>query len=128
MLWERIKRALNSWRTGVGDVSLERHLRRHLSANGFGGRLARFDRARLVAIERPGWIQVFQIEVETRRRDDADRPPDPTWVRLFGVIREDEREGKPRIRFFETAEERDQLTEEWSQGLIRSPRFRRGSA
>ena len=88
----------------------EQEIRENLHANGFQGPSARFDYVELKAIERPGWVQVFQFSVCVTDEDDKVH-------HLLGVARDDERKGI-EVFLTELESERDKTLEAWSSGLI----------
>lgn len=54
------------WDDWCGDHDMEHSIRNHLSQNGYFGNTAKFRAVRLVAVQRPGWLQVYRFEVEAR--------------------------------------------------------------
>lgn len=94
----------------------EQDIREHLQSVGYDGRSARFDSLELIAIERPGWVQVFKFGC--RVLDDRDQISD-----ILGVFRGDERSVN-RVALAKTALEQEQVVEDWSRGLIRLNRDR----
>lgn len=104
------------WTSWVGDHELERAIREHLTQNGFAGAGAKFIEVRLIAIARPGWIQVhrFTVDVEKQSEHFEDREP---AMRRFGLVRDDGRKSI-EVRVFENVLGRNELFDEWSEGLI----------
>lgn len=88
----------------------EQELRENLQSHGFDGRSARFDYVELKAIERPGWVQVFEFRVHVL--DEGEE-----MHHLMGVLRDDERKGMD-VFLTESETERDEKLREWSTGLI----------
>lgn len=84
--------------------STEKDLRSYLDDNGYFGRTAKFHMLKLKAVERPGWVQVFQFEIETKREGSD-------WETLFGYCRTDERSDS-----FEVQMSTDQLKAQQSFG------------
>ena len=116
-----LKRIRDRWDAWSGDREMEMQIRRHLSDNGYFGNTAKLSDIRLVAVQRPGWLQVFRFTAEARRRVEvADDAPDPPAVydTLHGLLRDDARGKDTRIRVFTDAEERRELFERWSDGLL----------
>ena len=81
---ELLKNLRQRWNDWCGDRDMELAIRKHLSENGFFGGTAKLQNVRLVAVQRPGWLQVFRFEATARLRvDDSqgqgmeDRGPDP---------------------------------------------------
>ena len=94
----------------IGNKVTEAEIRRWLIEQGYGARAAHFDEVELVAIERPGWVQVFRFQLTARTPDDRRVP-------LYGAVRDDGRQGAT-FRVSESAAERDAWLAEWSAGLI----------
>jgi hypothetical protein len=101
---------MNSSRSLFRNKVTEQEIREYLHANGFEGPSARFDYVELKAIQRPGWVQVFQFSVCVTDEDDIVH-------HLLGVARDDERRGI-EIFLTESESERDNAMEAWSAGLI----------
>lgn len=103
-------------RSLIGNRVTEKDVRDFLTARGFSGSTARFDYLKLVAIARPGWVQVFAFRVST-----CDLSGDK--YTFFGVVRDDER-NRTEIRLQDTAEDQEKLIDSWSKDMItlrRSP-------
>lgn len=66
------------------NKSTEKDLRSYLDDNGYFGRTAKFRLLKLKAVERPGWVQVFQFEIEAKHEGRD-------WENLYGFCRTDER-------------------------------------
>ncbi|MEM9701126.1 MAG: hypothetical protein AAF907_01630, partial [Planctomycetota bacterium] len=70
----------------------------------------------LVAVQRPGWVQVFRFRLRAKDRETGD------WEELRGLARDDERIKKKAdrtvYRLTPTEEEYDTLFAEWSEGLL----------
>ena len=81
-----------------------------LTARGFRGDRAVFSRLELVAIERPGWIQVYEFEVRVSDRAGED-------FYFFGVVRDDERKNF-EMHLAETKDEQEAVSAKWSAGLL----------
>jgi hypothetical protein len=111
-----LKNQITKWSQWVGDRDLELLLRAKLSGRGYLGDSAQFHYMRLVAIQRPGWLQVFSFNVTTRKREgDESRL-------VFGLLRQDERYRKTEIELFENAADRHRLFSDWSKDLVVSRR------
>ena len=96
----------------------EKDIRDWLDRSGYYGRSARFDYVELHAIQRPGWLQIFRFACQAKTTDDQ-------WEYLFGIVRDDERYNKTDIEVFATDQQRSELLDEWSAGLIvRRSRYR----
>ena len=92
----------------------EMDVKEYLSKVGYCSRSARFDYLELVAIERPGWVQLFTFCVWARTSSGP-------MQRLYGVVRDDERIGI-QVHVGETAEEQARVAADWSAGLITAGR------
>jgi hypothetical protein len=120
MSW--IKHLRERWNNWVGDHDMELSIRRHLTQNGYFGGTAKLQNVRLVAVQRPGWLQVFRFEATVRVRppessvEDAD--PDAEYHDVYGLIREDARKDESSIRVFRDETERSELFTRWSEDLI----------
>ncbi len=95
----------------IANSVTESEIRRWLSAHGYFGQSAKLAEVELHAIQRPGWLQVFRFHGEIKSRDGH-------WQALFGVVRDDQRRGRPDIRIFPTHDQQQALLREWSDGLI----------
>ena len=94
----------------IGNRVTEKDVRDFLTDRGLSGSTARFDYLKLVAIERPGWIQIFAFRVATCDISGANRT-------FFGVVRDDER-NRTEIRLEDTAEAQEEVIHSWSKNLI----------
>ena len=97
------------WDGYVGDRELELAIRRALVQRGLP-RSSAIRGVRLAAIERPGWVQVYEFDV----RDDR------TQNLWFGVARDDGRKGT-EVEIFDHVGLRDTQFRTWSQGMILRP-------
>ena len=117
-----VKRLRQRWDDWVGDHEMEQQIRRGLIGEGYYGNTARITAVRLVAVQRPGWVQVFRFDVLARVKPaelDEDLPdPEAEYHSLFGLIRDDARGNRTQVRFFQDEEERRELFGHWSEGLI----------
>lgn len=113
-----LKRVFRDWDDWVGDRDMEVAIRQHLSLRGFASRSAKLSRIRLVSVKPPGWLQVYQFDVDTKRRDASQQDPTTTdKVKLFGLVRLDARSQRPpRIESFEDAVARDDTLRAWKEG------------
>jgi hypothetical protein len=113
-----LKRIAERWANWLGDRDLELAIRRQLNDEGYFGDSARLSNLRLVAAQRPGWLQVLTFSVEARLAiDGSDFAP------LSGIARQDERYNRVEVRVFQSRSERNQLFEAWSQDLVRVRRI-----
>ncbi|MEW4561317.1 hypothetical protein AB1K70_02255 [Bremerella sp. JC770] len=110
------------WNNWVGDKEMENSIRRHLDQAGYHGLGAKITNVRLVAIQRPGWLQIYRFEVSARvrkdeRMDDTPESP-PQTVEQFGLVLHDFRKSLTDVRLFEDVEQRRALFRQWAEGLI----------
>lgn len=61
--WQHLRKKWDDW---CGDHEMEMSIRGHLTRNGYFGHTAKFEAVRLVAVQRPGWLQVYRFEVTAR--------------------------------------------------------------
>ncbi len=105
-----------------GDRDMEIAIRKHLTANGFFGGTAKLRNVRLVAVQRPGWLQVFRFEAQARVRppDEHDDAPQPEaeYQVVYGLVRDDIRRNVNSIRAFSREDQRKELFARWSKDLI----------
>ncbi|QDT09387.1 hypothetical protein [Planctomycetes bacterium K23_9] len=120
MSW--IKHLRERWHNWVGDHDMERAIRRHLTTDGYFGGTAKLRNVRLVAVQRPGWLQIFRFEATARvdrSNANADEPaPDAEYHELFGLVREDARKDQSSVRVFRNNADRGELFKQWSEDLI----------
>ncbi len=107
------------WRAYTGDRDLELAIRAALRSEGYLGNAARILDARLVAVQRPGWLQVYSFFVEAQ---DEQRRPHALW----GVARVDERR-RNDVALFGAERDRDERVGEWARGLTRMHRRERSA-
>lgn len=116
-----LKHLRQRWNDWCGDRDMEMAIRRHLNDNGYFGQSAKLKNVRVVAVQRPGWLQVFRFEVNVRIRVETpdDVPdPEPEYRDLFGLVRDDIRHNINTVRVFEDEDERRELFGRWSEDLI----------
>ena len=110
------------WNDWCGDYDMEVAIRKQLSDDGFYGATAKLRNVRLVAVQRPGWLQIFRFEATARVRPPAnpdDKPdPQPQYRELFGLVRDDIRRRISNVRVFDGEDERRELFADWSEDLI----------
>jgi hypothetical protein len=114
-MFEVIRRLAQKWNGWVGNRDMERAIRSALTRQGLRGSAAQFSQVRLVAIQRPGWLQVYSFDAAWEYTGNG---PSPSRG-VFGLVRQDERFNRTEIQFFETTVARSELLEQWSEGLIR---------
>ena len=61
-----LKHLRQKWNDWCGDHDMELTIRKHLTANGFFGGTAKLRNVRLVAVKRPGWLQIYRFEATAR--------------------------------------------------------------
>jgi hypothetical protein len=71
----------------------EQDIREWLTDNGYDGQTAKLSSVELVAIERPGWRQVYQFKVKILVLDQ--------WTNYAGIIRVDDRYSKTQVELFD---------------------------
>lgn len=113
--WNRIR---DKWANWCGDRDMEIAIRKHLDEQGVYGRTARLQRVRVVAMKRPGWIQIYRFEAIARVVQDEDAEEGLVEERFFfGLVRDDGR-AHSQVVTFVSAEGRAVLFREWSDGMI----------
>jgi hypothetical protein len=95
----------------IGNKVTEKDIRDYLTANGYYGRSAVVRDLKLTAVQRPGWIQVFQFEVRAKSVEDG-------WHELFGTCRDDESAEEFNVFLSPNQSERDEQASAWSEGLL----------
>ncbi len=121
-MFQWLQKWKQQWSGWISDSDLERSLRAHLTGRGYYGDTAKFLTFRLVAIQRPGWLQVFSYSVEARVANSTNASTDSAErevVKLFGLVRQDERYRRCDIEIFRNAAERHALYNRWTEELIR---------
>ena len=113
-----LKGLADRWAGWLGDRDLEQAIRRQLTDDGYFGDSARLKDVRLVAVERPGWLQVLVFSAEAREATE-----NSDYSLLSGIVRQDERYNRLEIRIFQKRFERNELFESWSEGLVRLRRL-----
>jgi hypothetical protein len=100
---------LDKWQNWIGDSSLELAIRKELVRQGFPRQASRILDARMVAIQRPGWVQVWRFRVDTKQAGER--------VTLFGAARDDGRTGT-KVLISTQLDVVEQQIHKWSEGLI----------
>jgi hypothetical protein len=117
-----IRHLRQQWNNWSGDREMELAIRRHLTDVGYYGPTAQLRDVRLIAVQRPGWLQVYRFEATARVRPKnvSEELPDtaPEYLHLLGLVRDDIRYEVLTVRTFETESARRELFEEWSENLI----------
>ncbi|MCG8652396.1 MAG: hypothetical protein MI861_21325 [Pirellulales bacterium] len=121
-MWKWLDHLCKRWQDWCGDREMELAIRKHLNQAGYYGNTAKLENVRLVAAERPGWLQIYCFEATARIAVEAqnDEVPDPApqYRRLYGLVRDDIRHKINDVRTFESASEQSWLFAQWSEGLI----------
>ncbi len=99
----------------VGNKVTEKDLREYLTATGYYGRSAKFSRLKLVAVERPGWLQVFDFHVQAKTTEGE-------WKEHFGLCRTDERHDLFEVQLFDTIAAQQQAFRSDTKELITGDR------
>ena len=119
---ELLRHIRKRWEDWCGDHDMEVTIRKHLTENGFFGGTAKLRNVRLVAVQRPGWLQVFRFDATVRVRPEIDeevgKDPKPEYREVFGLVKDDIRHKVNTVRFFEQEQERIELFARWSEDLI----------
>ncbi|MDV6028718.1 hypothetical protein [Planctomycetes bacterium TBK1r] len=115
-----LKSLQQKWNDWCGDREMELEIRKHLTQNGYYGGSAKLQNVRLVAVQRPGWLQVFRFEATARLQAEETEGPDPEAVyeNLYGLVRDDIRHKTNSVRVFQDPSERRELFLRWSEDLI----------
>lgn len=113
--WNRIR---DKWANWCGDRDMEIAIRKHLDEKGVYGRTARLQRVRVVAMKRPGWIQIYRFEAIARVVRDEDSDGEIVEERFFFGLVHDDGRALSKVVTFASAEERAILFREWSDGMI----------
>lgn len=115
-----LQRLSARWQNWCGDFEMETAIRAHLDSAGFYGRSAKLRNVKLVAVQRPGWVQVYRFDCTARlRQDPSPEGPDPEPVdrELFGLVRDDARHRTDVKTYFDRPS-RSRQFERWADGLI----------
>jgi hypothetical protein len=86
-------------------------LQKFLTKAGYYGRTAKCLRCILVGVQRPGWIQVFEIELRAKRQDGD-------WEEKFALCHTDERDGTYQIQLFDDYQACREAREQSTAGMI----------
>lgn len=116
-----LKHFAKRWNDWCGDADMEKSIRKHLTGNGYFGQTAKLTNVRLVAVQRPGWLQVYRFEATARKQlpEQEDVPePGAEYHELFGLVKDDIRHNINTIRVFDDDTERKELFRRWSGDLI----------
>ena len=72
---------------------------------------------RLVAVQRPGWLQVYRFEAIVRVKPQANND-DPEQQELLGLVRSDARETGHDVQVFTDESKRRSLFADWTDEMI----------
>jgi hypothetical protein len=92
----------------------EEDVRDYLGQHGYVRGSIRFEYMELVAIQRPGWVQVFKFHAQAKSERGEVRS-------LFGVVRDDQRNSL-EVFVGDDIDVQVRMAEKWSEGLITSTR------
>lgn len=101
-------------RTLIRNGVTEKDLRDYLTANGYYGRSANILKLDLKALERPGWVQVFEFHVHAKKQEG-------NWEELYGVVRADERSDQFDVAFYDNSSRND-VVQKATDGMITAER------
>ena len=110
-----LKRLAAWWDGWVGDRDLEIAIRGAINDLGLRGGSARLSNVRLVAVQRPGWRQIFCFDAAV----NVGTIDVPSLRSYYGLLLQDERYRKTDIRVFEVPIERLELLDQWAEGMLR---------
>jgi hypothetical protein len=117
-----VKHFRQRWSDWCGDRDMELAIRRHLVDRGFFGPTAKLTNVRLIAVQRPGWLQVYRFEVTARVRptETSDELPDAKaeYCQLLGLVKDDIRYNIHTVKTFRNESERRETFAAWSEDLI----------
>lgn len=115
-LFQSIAEKWNNW---VGDKDMEVAIRRHLTQKGYFGGSVKLRNVRLVAVQRPGWLQVYRFEATAKvSSGDGSANEEAKYEELYGLVRDDARKSMTNVEVFRNPAERRALFRRWSQDLI----------
>ncbi len=82
---------------------MELSIRKQLTAAGFYGSSAKLARVKLIAVQRPGWVQVYQFEFSAKRVSANDAAASTTnWSSGYGLVLEDARKNQSDVKLFDS--------------------------
>ena len=112
------------WKNYLGDRETEVEIRKHLIKNGLAGKSAKILNYKLIAVQRPGWVQIYRFEILASaylEDDESDAVASSMQTQelqmLYGLTKDDGR-ARTKIRTFDNREDRISLFEEWSDGML----------
>lgn len=113
---------IDRWRNWTGDREMELAIRRHLSDRGYRGAAAELRSVKLIAIQRPGWVQIYRFEAVAMNQpsdseNESSAPPKTTSILLYGLVRDDGRTHS-EVETFIHPGRRIERFHQWSEGMI----------
>jgi len=91
--------------------STEKDLRDWFSRQGWDGQSGRFEELELVAIQRPGWVQVYQFSGTMLDPDDQKQE-------IYGYCRDDERRRQFEVVYGDSYSDLHANFKEWTSELV----------
>ena len=91
------------WENWCGDRDMETAIRKHMTDSGFYGQSAKIQNVRLIAVQRPGWLQVYRFEamVRVNPENGGDSPKgEPQYRHVSGLVKDDIRFKLQTVRSF----------------------------
>lgn len=116
--FEHLKQRWNDW---CGDRDMEIAIRKHMTDSGFYGQTAKIQNVRLVAVQRPGWLQVYRFEAMVRAKpvnEHESEPSEPQYRYVSGLVKDDIRFKVQTVRTFTSERDRRACFAQWTDGLI----------
>lgn len=107
-----LKRLACWWNDYLGNHELEQAIRDQLRRDGFRPHALKLRDVKLVAIERPGWVQIWQFRAETKTVGGQ-------HVILHGAACDDGRRSGSEVHLSDSLEEIESQIDAWSIGFIR---------
>ena len=95
----------------IANKATEQDIRDYLSEVGYLGATAEFLRLELAAVERPGWVQVFEFQIQAEQQNGK-------WEERFGLCRTDERSATFDVQLFSSKRDQQAALERETQGMI----------
>lgn len=117
--FQHLKQRWNDW---CGDRDMEIAIRKHMTDTGFYGQSAKIQNVRLIAVQRPGWLQVYRFEAMVRMKPQGveaeDSQSQPQYRHVSGLVKDDIRFRVQTVRTFNSERDRRACFADWSEGLI----------
>ncbi len=112
-----ILRWLKQWNDWSGDREMDLAIRAKLRSDGYAVGRSKVVNFRLVAIERPGWVSIYEFNVEVVDSEGCS-------TQLYGVARDDARR-TTTVKLYQRIGPRREQRDCWSEGMILAPHARR---